>query len=137
MTTRKPPIKVVAGQIWADKYPGSKGRTVRVIEVGPTHATVEVATEAHNQYTPKGSNLGRQTRVSYGPRGLNGYRLESEPETAGDQPYDPDTATARQVVEHWLTAAIENKDGKNATYWTLIQAFAYQVLRAMDREAQS
>lgn len=78
MIIRKPTIRVVPGQIWADKYPGSAGRTVHIVEVGPTHATVEVATEAHSSWS-NGNTIGRQTRVSYGPRGLNGYRLESEP----------------------------------------------------------
>lgn len=136
MTTRKPPIKVVPGQIWADKYYGSKGRTVRVLEVGPTHATVEVATEAPGPGST-GSTIGRQTRVSYDHRGLNGYRLESEPKggpMATDRVYDPDTATARQIVEHWRATAVDLKARQDKLAWTLVEAFANQVLRAMDRE---
>lgn len=138
---RKPTVKVVPGQIWADKYPGSKGRTVRIIEVGPTHATVEVVTEAHSSWS-NGNTIGRQTRVSYGPRGLNGYQLESEPENvapAAAQEYDFDTATSRQVVEHWLesaTAGVEKDDQDKGT-WMAIEIFAKQVLIAMDREARS
>lgn len=139
MTTRKPPIKVVPGQIWADKYHGSKGRTVRIIEVGPSHATVEVVTEAPGPGST-GSTIGRQTRVSYGPRGLNGYRLESEPEISAAAPepeFNLDTATPRQVVQHWLagaTAGIEKGGPDRATFMT-IEIFAKQVLHAMDRES--
>lgn len=70
MTTRKPTIKVVPGQIWADKDPRSAGRKVRVLEVdGVRHAIVQ---------SPTG--LGRKSRVLYDERGLRGYRLVSQPE---------------------------------------------------------
>ncbi|ACU71905.1 hypothetical protein Caci_2996 [Catenulispora acidiphila DSM 44928] len=69
MTTRKPPIKVVPGQIWADKDPRSAGRTVQILEVdGIRFAIVK---------SPSG--LGRRSRVQYDERGLRGYRLVSEP----------------------------------------------------------
>lgn len=73
------PGPVRPGQIWADKYPGNKGRTVRVAEVEATHAVVEVATEADNSWS-SGNTLGRRTRVGWDRKGLRGYRLVSEPD---------------------------------------------------------
>lgn len=72
---------VLVGQIWADKYPGSKGRTVRVVDVDHARATIEVITEAepHLRWTPAGYTLGRRTRVLHDHRGLRGYRLVTEP----------------------------------------------------------
>lgn len=69
MPTSNPPIKVVPGQIWADKDRRSAGRKVRILEVdGIRYATVQ---------SPTG--LGRKSRVMYDERGLRGYRLVSEP----------------------------------------------------------
>jgi len=69
MPTSNPPIKVVPGQIWADKDRRSAGRTVRILEVdGIRYAIVQ---------SPTG--LGRKSRVMYDERGLRGYQLVSEP----------------------------------------------------------
>lgn len=70
MPIRKPPVRVVPGQIWADKDPRSYGRTVQVLEVdGVRFAIVK---------SPTG--LGRRSRVQYDQYGLRGYRLVSQPE---------------------------------------------------------
>lgn len=70
MNTRKPTIKVIPGQIWADKDPRSAGRTVQILEVdGIRYAIVK---------SPTG--LGRRSRVQYDQYGLRGYRLVSQPE---------------------------------------------------------
>jgi hypothetical protein len=64
-----PTIKVVPGQIWADKDRRSTGRTVQILEVdGIRYAIVQ---------SPTG--LGRRSRVQYDERGLRGYRLVSQP----------------------------------------------------------
>lgn len=132
---RKPLIKVVPGQIWADKYPGSKGRTVRIVEVGATHATVEVATEAHSSWS-NGNTIGRQTRVSYGPRGLSGYTLETDVETPNVPEATealPENPTVRQFVEHWRDQAVAHK-AEDKTLWSMIEYFANNVLRLLDQE---
>ena len=73
-TTPKPTIKVVPGQIWADKDPRSAGRYVRITEIDCRHAYVERVTRA-------GQKLGgRTTRILHDHRGLRGYRLVSQPE---------------------------------------------------------
>jgi len=62
-------LKVVPGQIWADKDRRSAGRTVRILEVdGIRYAIVQ---------SPTG--LGRKSRVQYDQYGLRGYRLVSQP----------------------------------------------------------
>lgn len=69
MSTSRPPLKVVPGQIWADKDRRSAGRTVRILEVdGIRYAIVQ---------SPTG--LGRKSRVQYDQYGLRGYRLVSQP----------------------------------------------------------
>lgn len=79
MTPAKKPIPVVPGQIWADAYHGSKGRTVRVIELDSARALVEVVANATG--AGAASTVGRQRRVLYDHRGLRGYRLVAD---AGD-----------------------------------------------------
>lgn len=73
MITRKPPIKVVPGQIWADTDPRDYGHHVRVVEVNEVQATV-VST------VPNGWRSGRPSRVLYDEHGLRDYRLVSQPE---------------------------------------------------------
>jgi len=69
VSTSRPPLKVVPGQIWADKDRRSAGRTVRILEVdGIRYAIVQ---------SPTG--LGRKSRVQYDQYGLRGYRLVSQP----------------------------------------------------------
>lgn len=70
MPASNPPIKVVPGQIWADKDPRGYGRRVRIIEVDKTRATVAAVTT--------GPKPGRRTRVLYDEYGLRGYTLVSE-----------------------------------------------------------
>ena len=67
MPARKPTIKVVPGQVWADKDPRSAGRKVRVLEVDGRHAIVQ---------SPTGT--GRNSRVLHDEHGLRGYRLVSQ-----------------------------------------------------------
>lgn len=50
---------VVVGQIWADNDWRSKGRTIRIIEVGPSRAVVEVVTDVGGGKPRK----RRQTRI--------------------------------------------------------------------------
>lgn len=77
---RKPPIKVVLGQIWADKDPRHEGRTVRVVEIdGVRHAVLEVIADSSKTWPGKSSAIGRRSRVQYDQYGLRGYRLVSQP----------------------------------------------------------
>lgn len=78
MATPKPPIPVLPGQIWANAHYGSKGRTVRVIEVGSVRALVEVATNATG--AGAANTVGRRNRVLYDDRGIRGYRLVADTE---------------------------------------------------------
>lgn len=80
MAAAKPPVPVRAGQIWADTHYGSKGRTVRILEVDSARALVEVATDATGPGAAKA--VGRRRRVLYDHRGLRGYRLVNEGEQA-------------------------------------------------------
>lgn len=81
MTTRKPTIKVVPGQIWADKDPRHEGRTVRVVEIdGVRHAVLEVIADSSKMWPGKSSAIGRRSRVLFDEHGLRGYRLVSQPE---------------------------------------------------------
>jgi len=74
VSTSRPPIKVVPGQIWADKDRRSAGRHVRITEIDCQYAYVERVTRA-------GQKLGgRTTRILHDHRGLRGYRLASRPE---------------------------------------------------------
>ena len=67
---------VKPGQIWADTYYGSKGRTVRVVEVGDTHAQVVVVTPGESAWS---DTTGRKSKVSHQDgRGLRGYKLIAE-----------------------------------------------------------
>jgi hypothetical protein len=77
MTTRKPPVKVEPGQIWADKDRRHKGRTCRVIETDGHHAMLEVVTEADALDTAR-STVGRRNRVLVDELGVRGYRLVSQ-----------------------------------------------------------
>lgn len=80
MTTRKPLIKVVPGQIWADKDPRHEGRTVRVVETDNIRlATLEVIADSIKTWPGKTSAIGRKSRVLFDDRGLRGYRLVSQP----------------------------------------------------------
>lgn len=68
---------VKPGQIWADNDWRSSGRTVRVIEVDATHATVEVVTNGRMTYTKP----GRRSRIRldrFRPTST-GYRLVPQP----------------------------------------------------------
>lgn len=76
MASRKPPVPVWPGQIWADTYHGSKGRTVRVVEVDSARALIEVATNATGAGAAQ--TVGRRSRVLYDDRGIRGYRLVAE-----------------------------------------------------------
>lgn len=67
MPTRKPLIKVVPGQIWADTDPRGYGRKVRATDVDATRATVQAI------------DGGRKSRVLHDEHGLRGYRLVSQP----------------------------------------------------------
>lgn len=100
MTARKPPIPVRAGQIWADTYHGSKGRTVRVVETDYRHAIVEVVTNATG---PGAANtVGRRNRVLYDDRGIRGYRLVAN--TGGSAtPTARTAAEDRALLEHVAT----------------------------------
>lgn len=80
MPTRNPPIKVVPGQIWADKDPRHEGRTVRVVEAdGVRYAVLEVVADSSKTWPGKSSAIGRRSRVLYDDRGVRGYRLVSQP----------------------------------------------------------
>lgn len=70
---RKPTIKVVPGQIWADADRRGYGRRVRVIDADATRATVQAI------------DGGRKSRVLCGEYGLRGYRLVSQPDES-DKP---------------------------------------------------
>jgi hypothetical protein len=78
MTPVKKPIPVRPGQIWADAYHGSRGRTVRIVEVDSARALVEVATNATG--AGAANTIGRRSRVLYDDRGLRGYRLVTDPD---------------------------------------------------------
>jgi hypothetical protein len=83
MTSRKPPIPVRIGQIWADKNQWNAGRTVRVVEIDGRHAVTEVVTEAEGPLAPSRCTIGKRSRVLHDDRGLRGYRLLSEAPAAG------------------------------------------------------
>ncbi len=100
--TRKPPVKVVPGQIWADKFPGYKGRTVRVIKGGSTQATVEVVTEAEAVWATE-STIGCWFHVLFDDRGLRGYRLVSEPEQVTPEA-DPEPMNDARLAELYQIA---------------------------------
>lgn len=81
MPTRKPPIKVVPGQIWADKDKRHEGRTVRVVETDNIRFVVlEVIADSSKTRPGKTSAIGRKSRVLFDDRGVRGYRLVSQPE---------------------------------------------------------
>lgn len=65
--------QVEVGQIWADCDWRAKGRTVRIIEVGSEHATVELHTNGAYMH----GKLGRRTRIKLSRFRPNstGYRL--------------------------------------------------------------
>ncbi|MEY9876608.1 hypothetical protein ABH931_006118 [Streptacidiphilus sp. MAP12-33] len=66
-----PTVRV--GQIWQDNDPRSYGRKLRVLEVGDTHALVEL----HQPRRDTNAKRGRQTRIRldrFKPTST-GYRL--------------------------------------------------------------
>lgn len=85
MTVAKAPIRVAAGQIWADTAWQQKGRTVLVEAVvgdgeGGSYACLRVLTDAETPYTSR-STVGRRSRVRIGANGrIRGYRPISDGE---------------------------------------------------------
>ena len=49
--TKREPVMVALGQIWADNHPLRKGRKVRVIEVGQTYALVDPWDPVYSPYS--------------------------------------------------------------------------------------
>ena len=47
------------GQIWQDNDPRGSGRRIRIVEVGETHATVEL----HQPRSTSSARPGRRTRI--------------------------------------------------------------------------
>jgi hypothetical protein len=69
------------GQIWADNDPRGYGRKVRVVEIGDTHATVELHQPRHPVSSAK---PGRRTRIRldrFRPTST-GYRLVTDTDGA-------------------------------------------------------
>jgi hypothetical protein len=70
-------VTVRVGQVWADLDKRSKGRRIRVLEVGQYHATVRDADAVPGAWPP-----ARKTRIRldrFRPTST-GYRLVSEPD---------------------------------------------------------
>jgi len=79
--------EVRVGQIWADNDKRSRGRKVRVVEVGETHATVEEVVTGWTGRPP------RRTRIRldrFRPTST-GYRLVSEGAGAAPEHTAPTT----------------------------------------------
>ncbi|MBM0274114.1 DUF6354 family protein [Micromonospora tarensis] len=81
---KTPTPNVEPGQVWADNDRRSAGRKVRVVEVGATHATVELVDQrgrpARGHEAQQQAEPGRRTRIRldrFRPTST-GYRLVSD-----------------------------------------------------------
>lgn len=78
----EPTPEVRVGQIWQDNDPRADGRTIRIVEVDATHATVELVSQravGHQQAKP-----GRRSRIRldrFRPTST-GYRLVEDAEVS-------------------------------------------------------
>jgi hypothetical protein len=76
------PQKVEVGQVWADNDWRSEGRTVRVVEVDATHATVELVTAAEmlrGVTSTRGAGRRSRIRLDRFRPVSTGYRLVETP----------------------------------------------------------
>ena len=76
------PATVRPGQIWADNDPRSRGRTLRVVSVGPDKVRCVVLTASEANATSATDPVGKTTQISrsrFRPTS-NGYRLVADVE---------------------------------------------------------
>lgn len=102
-------------------------RLISLFRKGTTAELNEAITELKNR-------VGQRESERIYDRALKLYDSETERQSQSANTPLPESATARQVVEHWRASALANEAGDNKVAWFAVKAFAEQILAAMDRE---